>query len=249
MKNGKKMNKEITYVITDIHGCLDQLNRAYDAIVEDAAGKLARVVFLGDAVDRGPDSKGVIDRLMVGAQSDNFLKQVNLLGNHEDFMIESLGGNFDTFVQWTSNGGKATLKSYGVNIDQPLMDIFHDFKDGYVPEEHISWLSGLLIHWENKSHYFVHAGLIPGLEPSDHDEHELHYMYWIRFEFLNSTFKWKKHVVHGHTPTTAIGLPAYPDFRENRTNLDTGVCFKDGKLSVGVFSPTETENPSKILQF
>ena len=87
---------ELHYAITDVHGRLDLLEKAYEAIIAHADGRPARVVFLGDAIDRGPDSKGCIDRLIRGPGEANFLPQINLLGNHEEFMIKALGGGWNS---------------------------------------------------------------------------------------------------------------------------------------------------------
>jgi hypothetical protein len=107
-------NTEILYAITDPHGRLDLLSKAYDAIVVNALGRAARIIFLGDAIDRGPDSKGCIDRLIRGAEGmTNFAPQINLLGNHEDMMIQTLNGRLGMIDTWLFNGGIATLKSYG----------------------------------------------------------------------------------------------------------------------------------------
>ena len=192
------------YAIGDVHGRFDLLTRALEEIGELEAQD-ARLVMLGDYVDRGPQSRDVVDELMRRSSDD---RVVCLRGNHEEMMVAALDDP-GAELQWLINGGAATLESYG----------------GHVPPEHVAWLRALPLSFETEHHFFVHAGVRPGV-PLDAQEPEE--MLWIRELFLDSDDDFGKHVVHGHTPARE------PELRFNRSNLDTG-AFQTGTLTVGVF--------------
>jgi len=200
------------YAIGDVHGRFDLLTRALDEI-GDLEAQDARLVMLGDYVDRGPQSREVVDELMRRSLHE---RVVCLRGNHEEMMLNSLEDP-GAEIQWLLNGGAATLASYG----------------GTVPPEHLAWLRGLPIAYATEHQFFVHAGVRPGV-PLDAQKPEE--MLWIRRLFLDSDEDFGKHVVHGHTPARQ------PELRANRSNLDTG-AFQTGTLTVGVFDgpggPTE----------
>jgi serine/threonine protein phosphatase 1 len=192
------------YAIGDVHGRFDLLTRAL-AEIGDLEAQDARLVMLGDYVDRGPQSREVIDELMRRSADD---RVVCLRGNHEEMMVAGLKDP-DAAIQWLVNGGSATLASYG----------------GKAPPEHVAWLRRLPVSYETEHQFFVHAGVRPGV-PLDSQKPEE--MVWIRRPFLDSDEDFGKHVVHGHTPA------GDPELRPNRSNLDTG-AFKSGTLTVGVF--------------
>lgn len=215
----------ITYAIGDIHGRLDLLRLAADAIMRDLDGRSGRVICLGDYVDRGPGSKGVIEFLMA-AQKDGAV--TCLKGNHEDLMLAGCGGQ--NMGLWLGNGGTATLDSYG---------------SAGVPEAHLQWLDGLPTMVEASGRIFVHAGLMPGL-PLDQQDDET--MMWIRDRFLlaEKDFAGWPHIVHGHTPRHPWKPDlAKPELLGWRTNLDTA-AFHTGVLTVGVFEG-EGGPPSRVL--
>ncbi len=230
---------EIVYAITDTHGCLDLLERAYDLIVAHAAGRPARVVFLGDAIDRGPDSAGCVERLIRGARADNFAPQVNLMGNHEEFMIEALKGDRRMAGRWLDNGGDETLRSYGA---RPSIDAAVELD---IPPAHAAWLASLAYAYETETHVFVHAGIPPRstLAEALATLEGRRQLIWIRHAFLDADHDFGKHVVHGHSPT------GYVDFRQSppfRTNLDSGAVY--GRwLSIGVCLPGVAGRP-EVLQ-
>jgi serine/threonine protein phosphatase 1 len=221
------------YAVGDIHGRLDLLERLRTMIVEDARMHPAErrlVVYLGDYVDRGLDSRGVIDLLL--QQPLPGFESVFLKGNHEDSLLQFL---VDPGVApaWMAYGGEATLYSYGVRPPDAVRveDILAAQKafTRAVPPEHLDFLRTLkLIHIEG-DYAFVHAGFREGVpielqNPVD--------MMWIRDEFLSSDADFGKIAVHGHTITTQ------PEIRPNRIGIDTG-AFATGTLTCLVLEGTE----------
>jgi serine/threonine protein phosphatase 1 len=192
------------YAIGDVHGRFDLLSRALDEI-GDLEAQGATLVTLGDYVDRGPESREVVDALMRRTSDP---RVVCLRGNHEEMMVNGLADP-DAEIHWLVNGGAATLASYG----------------GNVPPEHLAWLSALPVAYETEHQFFVHAGVRPGVSLDAQKREE---MLWIRRRFLDSDEDFGKHVVHGHTPALE------PELKANRSNLDTG-AFTTGTLTVGVF--------------
>lgn len=217
-----------TFAIGDIHGRLDLLSMAAQSIdkyLEDR-GASGTVVCLGDYVDRGPDSRGVIEFLMRAQQNGSL---ICLKGNHEEMMLQGLASG--DLGRWLASGGVATLTSYG---------------DEGVPAEHLAWLSQLPTISELGGRIFVHAGLMPGERLEDQrDEWRL----WIRdrFLFAEQEFIGWPHIVHGHTPIHR-GKPdlAEPELLPWRSNLDTG-AFHTGVLAVAVFTD-EQPGPIEILK-
>lgn len=204
------------YAIGDIHGRLDLLNGLLTKIQAHAAGRQGAktLVFLGDYIDRGHDSAGVLDRLLEGPPL-GIDRQVCLLGNHEDLMLRYMRGE-DRFGDWVRNGGGATLRSYAGD---------HEHMD-----RHANWLSALPICLHEEGFYFVHAGIVPG-RPLDQQRRKD--QLWIRLRFL---WSWRNHgaiVVHGHT---IVGRR--PDVCRNRISIDTG-AFSSGVLTCAVLQPNE----------
>lgn len=211
------------YAIGDIHGQLAQLEAAHERIAQDRAAtgdRAAPVVHLGDLVDRGPDSRGVIDFLLAGA--DRGEPWITLAGNHDRVFAQAIGalpdGDFP-FSSWTSDsmGGRETAISYGAEPSgwrsgatnrARLIDA--------VPETHASFLRGLKLVHETADILFVHAGIRPGIPLGDQSEDDL---LWIRREFLEDTRDHGRLVVHGHTPVER------PMHCGNRVNLDTGAGY------------------------
>jgi serine/threonine protein phosphatase 1 len=164
-----------------------------------------RVVFLGDYVDRGPDSAGVIDYLIEFAAA--FPETVFLRGNHEQMFLDYLDRCDPTM--FLVNGGRQTLESYSKRGMWP------------VPSSHRRFLDSLEHRFESDHHIFVHAGLRPGVPLAEQTSFD---MLWIRHEFLESDFDWGKTVVYGHTPWQAPRLDGH------RIGLDTG-CVYGRKLT------------------
>ncbi|TDK50067.1 metallophosphoesterase family protein [Antarcticimicrobium luteum] len=210
------------YAVGDIHGHLDQLDRAL-ALIEADGGPEARIVFLGDLVDRGPDSRGVIDRLMQG-QAAGRPWQV-LRGNHDDMFRRFLtdgavhNAQIKSGVTWTHPrvGGLATLGSYGIVAGEgvPEQALFAETQ-GAVPAAHMTFLGGLPRWIEQGGLLFVHAGIRPGVTLETQDPEDL---IWIRGPFLDDPRPHPWLVVHGHTALE------YPEHFGNRVDLDGGAGY------------------------
>ena len=220
---------KLTYAIGDIHGRMDLFELALTRISEHAAKRPHRVILLGDLVDRGPDSAGVVATAMDLTDGETF---ITLKGNHEDLMLRSLrGASTESLSVWLNNGGEQTLLSYG--------------GPRAVPETHLDWLQALPLTWRDSHRVFVHAGLAPGVPLAMQSERA---MLWIREVFLAApAADFPCHVVHGHTPKWS-GKPdmAAPERLAHRTNLDTG-AYATGCLSIGVFDDAVPGGPTKVL--
>lgn len=225
-----------TYAVGDVHGRLDLLRTAANAIAEHADGASFRLVLLGDYVDRGPDARGVIDFLM---ELQNRWSVVCLKGNHEDLMSRAIsepGGS--AMSRWLEYGGDATLLSYGVKPgDDPR---------NAIPREHLQWISALPRTTGDDHRIYVHAGLMPRM-PAHRQKDET--CLWIRERFLNARPNdFEAHIVHGHTPLWEGKLdPAEPELLNHRTNLDTA-AFATGVLIVGVFDDRLAGGPQQLLR-
>jgi len=194
------------FVIGDVHGCAEELKALIHKLPLDQNSTL---LFLGDYVDRGPDSKAVIDIVL---DLSEVYQVIALKGNHEWLMEQYLANPENPVASgnFILNGGSATLASYSA-----------DGATYTIPASHREFLRGLKLFHATESHFFVHAGVPPNYDfaANSVDEKTAHQFLWIRDVFLNSKKKWPKIVVHGHTPVeTAEILP-------NRINLDTGCVF------------------------
>ncbi len=213
------------YAVGDVHGRADLLRELHGRIVADAEGGPAQraIVYLGDYVDRGPDSRGVLDLLLDEAPPG--FEQIALLGNHEAMLLAFLE-RAENGPPWLWNGGAATLLSYGVAPPARAddADALAELRAAFaaaLPARHLDFMRGLRLSHVEGGYAFVHAGVRPGL-PLDlqHAEDLL----WIRGEFLNSRLDHGHVVVHGHT----IGREV--EMRPNRIALDTG-AYASGRLS------------------
>ncbi len=187
-----------TYVIGDIHGCLRPLQRLLAKIAPQPGDE---VVFIGDYIDRGPDSREVVEYLL-GLP----YRCVFLMGNHEKMLLDYLSGKDDGI--FFPNGGLATLQSYG-----------GDFT--HIPPAHLTFFHSLRPMYETPGYLFVHAGIRP-MVPLD--KQTLEDLVWIRQEFFQFIGRFPKPVVFGHTPLREVLLQ--PD----RIGIDTG-CVYGGKLT------------------
>lgn len=201
------------YAIGDIHGCAAQLTDLHAKIEADLARRPAASALLlhvGDYVDRGVDTKGVIDRLL-GASPVPGTEMVNLMGNHENTMILALEGERAAATDWLFTGGRPSLQSYGIDPDSPRETWRQQF-----PDSHMAFLRGLKLAHREGDYIFVHAGVRPGvpLEEQARDD-----MLRMRQPFLYSEMNFGAVVVHGHSPVKA------PVIRHNRIAIDTGAVF------------------------
>lgn len=197
------------YVIGDVHGCSEELKILLHQLPLDSS---ATLLFLGDYVDRGPDSKGVIDTVL---NMSELYRVIALKGNHEWLMEQYLKNPLDPTASgnFILNGGSPTLASY--SLDGSTFEI---------PSAHLAFLKSLKIFYSTNTHFYVHAGIPPDYDFSAQNDATLdpktaHQMLWIRSVFLESKVKWPKMVVHGHTPVPQA------EVHPNRINLDTGCVF------------------------
>jgi serine/threonine protein phosphatase 1 len=215
------------YAVGDVHGRLDLLDEMLGAIAADAEGDCRRnaIVFLGDYVDRGPDSKGVVDRLV--ALDWPGWEIVFLRGNHDQAVVDFLA-DAEFYRAWRGVGAPETLLSYGVM--PPRFDKAEAFEAVRVafadalPPAHRNFFDNLAYRYEAGDYYFAHAGVRPGL-PLDRQVPED--LLWIREDFLLSNIRLEKIVVHGHTPQERAERRGY------RIGVDTG-AYATGVLSAAV---------------
>jgi serine/threonine protein phosphatase 1 len=221
------------YAIGDIHGRLDLLDRLLALIRQDSAGRPKEasnvLVFLGDYVDRGPDSAGVLDR--IGDVGQEF-EAHRLLGNHEAMMRDVLAGDANWFETWGRNGAAETLESYGLKGPWSAKAI--ELARRRIPPAHRRLLDGLATHHVEGDYVFVHAGLRPGIALEHQDPQDL---IWIRRTFLDSDADFGRMVVHGHSISPEIVV------KPNRIGIDTG-AYRSGTLSCIALEGSE----QRILQ-
>jgi serine/threonine protein phosphatase 1 len=215
------------YAIGDVHGRLDLLLRLHDLIVADAARSPAQrrvLVYIGDYIDRGPNSAGVLD-LLLDRPLPGF-EIVHLLGNHEDILLR-FPDDATVGPSWLTYGGMQTLASYSVEVspgslrDERELQRLQGEVRRRVPRRHVELMRSLPLTHVEGDYLFVHAGIRPGvpLERQERDD-----LLWIRDEFLQSPEDHGKIVVHGHTISEA------PDQQPNRIGIDTG-AFHTGRLT------------------
>lgn len=198
------------FAIGDIHGCADRLDRLMEKIPVDEEDTL---VFIGDYIDRGPDPRGVVDRILRIRETHRNV--VCLTGNHEQLFLDYYvrGRGEETFLY---NGGMSTLISYGFRPGGARDDL-------RIPSEHQAFYEGLPIFFETSDYIFVHAGLRPGIPLAGQSAFDL---VWIREEFIYSDYDFGKRVIFGHTPLS-FDYP-YNDVR--KIGVDTGAVY-GGRLS------------------
>lgn len=202
----------LTYAIGDVHGCRDQLVSLVQRCLQDAGSRPSRFVFVGDYIDRGPDSRSVID-FLIRLQRER-PEVICLRGNHEAIMLEAARTGDGRL--WYANGAAATLDSYG--IDDPRR----------MPQEHLDWAAGLRLCHDDGLRFYAHAGIDPQVPLDAQEERDL---LWIREPFLSSTRDYGRLIVHGHTPQTS----GVPDRRPNRLNIDTAAVY-GGALTAAIFT-------------
>lgn len=221
------------YVIGDIHGEIDLLEELHDRMLVDATNMPAAQIlqiFLGDYIDRGPDSKGVVDWLMNSPPAG--WQRICLKGNHETMVCDFLEDS-KTLKRWQQLGASQTLRSYGVRLSEPQKKISVDALQAdfakKISNEHRIFYNDLPLFFEIGSYFFVHAGIRPGNSLQQQEERDL---LWIRDEFLQSKLDFGKIIVHGHTPVKK------PKIFHNRINIDTG-AYMSGKLTCLVLENDE----------
>lgn len=212
----------LTYVIPDIHGRYDLLSDALPQITAHSRGEAGVIITIGDYVDKGPQSREVIDRLLSGVAGG--WRLVALKGNHDAMMVEALRDPA-RMALWIEKGGDAALASYGGD-------------PAAVPQIHITWLDRLLLTHVDAHRLYVHAGVDPGVPLDRQSEATL---LWKRYPKGFSGGFGELHVVHGHD-----NFPDGPLLYEGRTNLDT-LAWRTGRLTVGVFEDDRPGGPVDLI--
>lgn len=206
------------YAIGDIHGCDAQLANLHEIIAEDLARRpvdSAVLAHIGDYVDRGADTAGVLTRLAARSPIDS-LAVINILGNHDETMLNALSGDRAAVTDWLFAGGKPALQSYGIDPDSP-----RESWPAQIPSAHLDFLRNLTLCHQEGGYFFVHAGVRPGIALDRQTRED---MLRIRQPFLYTERDLGAVVVHGHTPVKA------PAVMPNRIAIDTGAVF-GGKLT------------------
>ncbi|HEX7854244.1 MAG TPA: metallophosphoesterase family protein [Sphingobium sp.] len=225
----------VVYAVGDIHGRADLLDKMETLIAEDIARRRSThplICYLGDYIDRGPQSAQVIDRLC-GPFRDG-IPRVFLKGNHEDRMIDFLREPKENGPSWIKFGGMEALESYGIIVPETLEDRhwpqLRDALASALPVEHHDFLRALRLGFMWRDYLLVHAGLDPERPPAAQSPHDL---MWIREPFLSSEKVWGFKVVHGHV------ISDEPVFRNNRIGIDTG-AYQSGRLTCLVIAEDST---------
>lgn len=221
------------YAIGDVHGRLDlleQLITEIDAHNAERDPRETAIVLLGDLIDRGPDSRGVID-FVLNFQSRH-ARLFLISGNHEEMLLRALDGDVTTFQTWMANGGEATARSYGVTMDdlrdldgRQMIGKLH----GAIPPTHLALLRSAADSIRFGDYLLVHAGIRPGVPLAEQTPADLR---WIRRHFLESDIDHGLVVIHGHSTRSAI------EARPNRIGIDTG-AYRTGTLTAIWIEGTE----------
>jgi len=213
----------LAYAVGDIHGHLDALRPLIGKLRDDLAksrpAERPLLVFLGDYVDRGPDSRGVIEAILALEAAGDF-EVAALKGNHEAALLRFLA-DAGFGPNWLMNWGEATLRSYGVSPPALGAEAVETARvqaelAAALPAAHRAFLGRLAMSVSVGDYLFVHAGVRPGVALAAQDDQDL---MWIRYEFLESDADFGKVVVHGHTPANR------PELKANRIGIDTGVYY------------------------
>lgn len=213
------------YAIGDIHGRLDLLDQLLFRIEADErirGNAKTQLIFLGDLIDRGPDSSGVVQRALEVEQSGRPVRF--LLGNHEEVFLKALGGSLEALRFFVKIGGRATILSYGFTEQEYAALDFEDLLQALiarVPDEHVAFLQRFEDRIAIGNYLFVHAGIRPRVPVDEQTGGDLR---WIRSEFLDYRGAHGPIVVHGHTITEDV------EERANRIGIDTG-AFASGRLT------------------
>jgi serine/threonine protein phosphatase 1 len=233
------------YAVGDIHGRLDLLDALLARIERDMAArgpKRTFLVFLGDLIDRGPDSAGVVERLRTYRPKG--VTPVFLGGNHEEVLLRILAGERKILPHWLKFGGAECARSYGLDPDQ-LRRIPEEAAIAlvrrHVPEEHRSFLDGFADTFRFGDYLFVHAGIRPGVAIDQQSRMDLR---WIREPFLSDAKEHGWIVVHGHTIVPKV------EERRNRIAIDTGAYLSGVLTALGIEDGTRwvlaTEDGEKL---
>ena len=221
------------YVIGDVHGRFDLLKNLLTQIEEDILREPSRktlLAFVGDLIDRGPNSAQVVEYLR-NYDSNVAVRKVFILGNHEEVFLRILGGDTSLISKWLEFGGFECLQSYGLDAGElgalPAEQVLQTIRQA-VPKAHVEFLGSFVDSCRFQDFLFVHAGIRPGIELDAQRQAD---MRWIREPFLSDKTNHGFVVVHGHTITTEV------ETRRNRIGIDTG-AYRTGILTaLGIEGP------------
>jgi len=218
------------FAIGDIHGCLKQLVYLQDKIFNYPSYKkeIDLIIYLGDYIDRGPNSRNVIQHLLK-LQKEK-VNSIFLMGNHEQFVIDFLFNKINNLSNWLMNGADQTFKSYDIEVAEFIKDGFEDDKIdklrniflSKLTKEHVYFFKNLKLTYTMGDYLFVHAGINP--EKSLSEQNKMDFLWSRSDKFFDKNFKFEKIIVHGHSPEKEVVNFPY------RINVDTGSFFS-GKLS------------------
>lgn len=259
------MSKQKTVCIGDLHGHYDQMMDLMNKL--DIDFKKDTVVFMGDYVDGGPDTKKVLDKLIEFKEQYPHWKF--LFGNHESLLIDAFSPThpiYGNYHLWWNQGGEATLESFkpedATDYEKAIMQ-----PSDLITEKYINFIKGLDLYYETKDYFFVHGGVYPNRSIEDHKkaikkayplgfhpdlmiEGDIAYeMIWMRDPFIGSDYDWGKKVIFGHT-VLPYGMymgedevgepmtkPGYPLIMNNKIGID-GMAHETGRL-ISVILPEE----------
>lgn len=204
-----------TIMISDIHGCLNELNRLLNAV--EYNHERDRLILLGDYVDRGPDSKEVVERII---ELVHVHGAIAIKGNHDQRLVDLINDR-DVKDKFIEHGGLATIASYTDNKEMTLDEAIEYIRDKYI--NHINFLETLPLFYEDRHHIYVHAGINPDVaEWREQSEYDFLY---IKEQFINNRTRVDKKVVFGHTKTIDIHRKADIWFSEDKIGIDGGCAY------------------------
>jgi serine/threonine protein phosphatase 1 len=218
---GRMPSGRRAYTIGDIHGHSDKLAALHALVAADFAARpiaSAVLVHLGDAIDQGPDSAGVVNLLAAGPPIPQ-LQTVNLLGDHERMLLDALDGDRAAATDWLWAGGREALASWSLDPDLP-----RQAWETALPAHHVAWLRSLVLTHREGDYLFVHAGIRPGIKLTEQSRDDLVTM---RHPFLSTEQDFGVIVVHGHASHPSVQIAP------NRIGLDTGAGI-GGRLTCAV---------------
>ena len=219
-----------TWAIGDLHGHFDQWIRLYNKIKANGFTDDDQLVFLGDYIDGGPQTKELLTWLIEYKKA--YPQTVCLYGNHEDLMLDALdydGKIYGSYDLWYHQGGKATYESYIPKDSDSYSKAIMQVKDT-IPQEHRDWLMALPLYYQTDKYFFVHAGVLPNKSLKEQtdlvdkgDKDMIETFIWIRDQFIYSVYDWDKKIIFGHT----VHEEPYKD--NYKIGLD-GMFHNDGNI-------------------
>jgi len=223
------------YAIGDVHGHATYLKQMHDLIAKDLDAnphERVTILHLGDYINRGPDSKGVIDYLIHLDAQESAVEYVHIYGNHENAILEFIDDPHGENREWHAWPHETFLISHDIYADEQDAEKLAEAVREAVPDDHWQFFRNLPLYHQSKDVLFVHNGPRPGIALAYQSKEDLINN---REPFMSHDEPHEFYVVHGHTSTKDHQI----DIRPNRMNLDTGLFYKDGVLSCGIFEGSD----------